>query len=345
MPNLTSPYKFLLGAILLLSFRSSAQSMHFSQFYNAPLLMNPANAALTATSDYRIGVNHRMQWLAYPSPYTTTSLYGDFQLMRNRNETNWMGLGFAFFNDNVGDGKLNLFRSEAFMSYHVQIGSFNMISFGAGGSYNSRSVNFSKFTYPLQWDGYVFDKNLSNGENKGLEKSAYTALTAGLNYAFFPNEALYMKIGVATANLNRPVESFFSGSSNKLAYRHTINAEIQMKTSDNIIINPSAFYTLQGGAKEITYGSLVIYNMSRESEIENPDRLLFGVFNRWSDAVIGVAGYQYNGMKFTAAYDFTISSLPVNAAKRTGAFEFSLVYEGLYGENSKGRSLYHCPRF
>lgn len=344
MLNLTSPYRLII-VLLLLNLQVAAQSMHFSQFYNAPLLLNPANTALTSTSDYRVGANHRMQWLAYPAPYTTTSLYGDFQLMRNKNETNWMGLGFAFFNDNVGDGKLNLFRSEAFMAYHVQIGSYNMVSFGVGGSYNSRSVNFSKFTYPLQWDGYIFDRGMSNGENKGLEKSSFTALTAGLNYAFFPNEFLYMKLGVATANLNRPVESFFSGSSNKLVYRHSINAEIQMKTSDNIIINPSAFYTIQGTAKEITYGSLVVFNMAKELEQANPDQLFFGVFNRWSDAVIGVSGYQYNGLKFTVSYDFTISSLPVNAAKRTGAIELSLVYEGLYGENSKGRSIYHCPRF
>ncbi|WP_344823014.1 PorP/SprF family type IX secretion system membrane protein [Rurimicrobium arvi] len=345
MKRLLSPYFLSLMFVFGNICPGFAQSMHFSQYYNAPLLLNPANTALTATSDFRLGVNHRMQWLAYPAPYTTTSAYGDFQLMRNQNETNWMGLGFAFFNDNVGDGQLNLFRSEIFLAYHIQIGSYNMISFGASGSYNSRSVNFSKFTYPLQWDGYIFDKTSSNGENKGLEKSAYTAVTGGINYAFFPNEALYMKVGLSTANLNKPVETFFSGSQNKLDFRHTINAEIQMKTSENIIINPSAYYSIQSGAREILFGSLVIFNMAKDFEQLTANQLLFGAFSRWGDAVIGVAGYQYNGMKFTASYDFTLSSLPANASKSTGALEVSFVYEGLYGETSKGRNIYHCPRF
>lgn len=343
--NRTKLYLSILLYILLNHTNSTAQSMHFSQYYNAPLLLNPANTALMPSADYRIGVNHRSQWVALPAPYNTTSLFGDFQALRNKNETNWMGLGFAFFNDNVGDGKLSLFRSEIFLSYHIQIGQYNMISFGASASNNQRSVNFSKFTYPVQWDGYLFDRNNPNQENKGLEKSRYNAVGAGINYAFFPNEALYLKVGLSTNNINRPTETFFAGNDNTLDFRHTANVDLLMKTSVSVIINPSAYFSTQSGARELLYGSLVMTNLSKPDEQVAANQLILGAFHRWGDAVIAVVGYQANVWRLMASYDYTISNLPVNAGKGTGAFEISLKYEGLYGENSRGRAMYHCPRF
>lgn len=330
---------------LVLSLKGKAQSMHFSQYYNAPLLLNPANTGLSPDADFRLGAQHRSQWAALPAPFTTTSVYGDFQAFRNTNETNWLGLGFAFFNDNVGDGKLNLFRSEIFVAYHVQIGLSSMISAGASASANSRSVNFSKFTYPVQWDGFLFDKNLDNQEGKGLEKSGFNSVSAGLNYAFFPNEAVYVKLGVSTANLNKPTETFFKGGQNQLDFRHTANLDLLLKTAENVIFNPSAYYSIQSGSREIIYGTLLSYNMMSPREQIAANQLIFGAYHRIGDAVIGVAGLQRNTMRFMFSYDYTISSLPVNAGKGTGALELSFRYEGLYGETSKGRRVYNCPRF
>jgi type IX secretion system PorP/SprF family membrane protein len=321
------------------------QSMHFSQYYNAPLLLNPANTALIPESDYRFGAQHRTQWAALPAPFSTTSVYGDFQAFRNRNQTNWLGVGFAFFNDNVGDGKLNLFRSEAFLAYHIQIGEIHMVSFGGSASHGSRSVNFSKFSFPVQWDGYTFNRNDPNQEGKGLEKSSYNSFSAGLNYAFFPSEAIYLKLGFSTANLNKPTETFFKGGENTLQFRHTANLDILLKTADNLIINPSAYYTTQSGSREILYGSLFLINLYKPTEQISANQMILGAYHRWDDAVIGVAGIQRNTVRFMASYDYTISSLPINAGKGTGAFELSIRYEGFYGESSKGRNLYHCPRF
>lgn len=319
--------------------------MHFSQYYNAPLLLNPANTALMPEADFQLGASHRTQWAALPAPFTTTSVYGNFQAFRNANQTNWMGLGFAFFNDNVGDGKLNLFRSEVFMAYHIEIGQSSMISAGAAASYNSRSVNFSKFSFPLQWDGFTFDRSLPSQEGKGLEKSAYNSVSAGLNYALFPTEAFYLKIGWSTANLNKPTETFFKGGQNTLDFRHSANLDLLIKTADNVIINPSAYYSTQSGAREILYGTLLLFNLAKPREQLAANQFIIGAFHRLGDAVVGVAGIQRNGLRLMASYDYTISTLPVNAGKGTGAFELSLRYEGVYGETSRGRRIYHCPRF
>lgn len=322
-----------------------AQSIHFSQFYNAPLLLNPANTALIPEADYRLGAVHRSQWAAIPAPYTTTTIYGDFQALRNRNETNWLGVGFAIFNDNVGDGKLSLFRSEALMAYHIQVGDMHMLSLGASAYHGARSVNFSKFSYPVQWDGYTFNRDNPNQEGKGLEKSSFNSFSLGLNYAFFPNDAMYLKVGFATANINKPTETFFKDSDNKLAYRHSANIDLMLKTAANVILNPSAYYSTQSGAKELIYGTTVLVNMYKPTEQIAANQLIFGAYHRLGDAVVGLVGLQRNGLRFTTSYDYTISALPINAGKGTGALELAIRYEGFYGENGKGRNLYHCPRF
>lgn len=328
------------------SFRCAAQGMHFSQYYNAPLLLNPANAALMPDNDYRIGVNYRQQWSAIPVPFATASAYGDFQLLRNKNETNWLGIGFAFFNDRTGDGNLSLFQSEIALAYHIQIGSYNMISFGVSASSVQRKVDFNKLSYDIQWNGFIYDRDQPNYEGKGVEKTSYAAVNAGLNYAFFPNEFLYVKVGAGLANINQPKESFMNFD-NKLEYRPTGNLDVKFRSNSNLIINPSAYYSTQSGSYELVYGSLFSYAVGNMDELDAntpaPYQFIAGGFHRMNDAVIGVVGFSYNNLNIIASYDYTISKLALSATG-AGSFEISLKYEGLYNESSKGRRTYHCPR-
>jgi type IX secretion system PorP/SprF family membrane protein len=341
-----SKYSILLFVFALYFMeRGNAQSMHFSQFYNAPLLINPANTGLLSENDYRVGANHRSQWVAHPAPYYSTSAYGDFQVLPNEERSNWMGIGLAFYNDNVGDGKLSLFRSEAFMAYHIMLGEYNMISFGGSASYNSRSINFSKYSFPMQWDGSTFNRRLDNQENKGLEKASYFAVNAGLNYAYLPHEDLYVKVGLGVANLNRPLESFYTNNKNYLSLRYFVNADVLYKVNPSFIINPLAYYSRQGTAQEIVFGSQVLFNLAKPDEQVSNNQFILGAFNRFNDAVIGVVGLQYFGVRFTLSYDYTISSLPTNSGKGSGALELSLRYEGVYYQGSRANRKFHCPRF
>lgn len=319
-----------------------AQGMHFSQYYNAPMLLNPANTALMPENDYRLGVNYRKQWATVPVPYRTYSAYADFQALRNRNTTNWLGLGLAFFNDKVGNGDLSLSRTEAFVAYHLQLGYNSMISAGLSGGYSRRSVDFSKLTFDMQWDGFGFNTALANGEKGYVGSTSFFDVGAGVNYAYFPNENVYIKVGAGLAHINRPKESFYS-MTNKMGMRPTGNVDALFRLNAGFIFNPSVYYTTQKGAYELLYGSLFQFNVGGgEGRLSN--QLILGAFHRWNESVIGTFGYQWSGMKLMSSYDFTISKLGrYNGGN--GAFELSVVYEGLYGDNSRGRQSYNCPRF
>jgi type IX secretion system PorP/SprF family membrane protein len=319
--------------------------MHFSQYYNAPLLLNPANTALMPDDDFRFGMNYRNQWAAVPVPYNTFSAYGDCKVGGNKNNedhNNWLGLGLAFFNDKAGDGNLSLVQVQGSVAYHLQLSRFTMLSAGLSGAYVQRSVNYNDLTFDAQWDGFTFNSVLGNGEKVGIIKTNYETVNAGLNFAWFPNDNVYIKLGGSVLNINQPEESFYN-SGNTVGYRPIGDLDMLFKTGPVLIVNPSIYYTTQDGASELVFGSL-FRTVLTEERSNLPAQLILGVFDRWGDAIIGVAGVQVGSIQFMASYDFTVSALaPYNASY--GALEFSLIYTGKYNKNQGIRKMYNCPRF
>ena len=337
--------KVTLASALLIAaaVKVEAQSIHFSQYYNAPMLLNPANTALMPEDDYRVGLNYRNQWATVPVPYSTFSAFADFKTFSSSDglTTNWLGIGGAVFNDVAGDGNLALTRFEGFAAYHLGVGTYSMLSLGLSGGYAQRSVNYDNLTFDSQWDGFKFNTSQASNEPKGIIKTTYTTIGAGINYAYFPNDNVYMKFGAGVANINQPVESFYGGS-NKLGIRPTADVDILFKANDTWILNPSVYFATQKGAYELVYGTMFqVYVGGRQETY--PTQLILGIYNRLNESIIGVIGFEWGKVRLTSSYDITISSLaPYNSA--SGAFELSLIYQGVYG-GDKGRRNYNCPRF
>src|SRR6201990_792280 len=90
----------LVGLLILISVTwVTAQDPQFSQFYAAPLYLNPAFAG--STNQARIGLNYRNQWPAIDANFTTFSAFADFYLedynsgvgvIINRDYVNLVGL-------------------------------------------------------------------------------------------------------------------------------------------------------------------------------------------------------------------------------------------------------------
>ncbi len=334
-------YTYLLVVLMLVAaqHRSAGQGMHFSQYYNAPMLLNPANTALMSDADFRLGANYRTQWASVPVPFNTFSGFADFQLLRNHNLTNWMGLGLAMFNDKAGDGQLGLSRYEGFIAYHIQTGNYSMFSVGLSGAYVQRSVDFSKLTFDRQWDGFKFDATAYNEETGWKGETSFIDVGAGINYAYYPSEFTYIKLGIGLAHVNQPKESFYA-MDNKVQMRPMANLDAIFVTSDMFTLNPSVYYTRQGGAQELVYG-IQAKAFIGEDNNGDPTNVIFGAYHRYGDAVIPVLGFQWGGLKLVTSYDFTLSDLS-NDVKYNGALEFALIYEGRY---SGDRDKMNCPRF
>lgn len=319
----------------------SAQGLHFSQFYNAPLLLNPANTALMSVDDYRVGVNYRSQWSNVPVPYNTFSAYGDCQLFSNAEGTNWMGMGAVFYNDVAGDGNLKLTRGDFSLAYHVQTGTSFMISAGLSAAYATRSVDYNKLTFDMQWDRFKFDKNLPNGEQINIIQTNFFDVGGGVNFSFFPNEAVFIKLGGSVAHINQPTETFYN-QTNKMGIRPMISLDGTFLLENNISLSPAVYYTSQRGAQEIVAGTLVgatVYGKGKANI-----SVIAGGHYRVSDAVIASLGMQFGSLRILSSYDYTTSSM-TSGTKIGGAFEFSIMYQGQYGERVRTAKNMNCPRF
>src|SRR6476661_4653927 len=96
-----------------------AQDLHFSQFFNSPLVTNPANTGFIPEGDYRLGVNYRNQWASITAfPYKTMSAFGDVQVMPNQENTGWLGVGGLILRDVAGTGSLTSTKIYGSVAYH-----------------------------------------------------------------------------------------------------------------------------------------------------------------------------------------------------------------------------------
>ncbi|HNB80694.1 MAG TPA: PorP/SprF family type IX secretion system membrane protein [Chitinophagaceae bacterium] len=334
-----STLTILFAAFLL---KAGAQGLHFSQYNNAPMLMNPANTGLLQDNDWRAGVNFRNQWATVPVPYNTFSVFADCGLMRSAWETSWLGAGLGIWRDVAGNGNLALTKIQGNLAYHVLMSDNSSLSAGLGAAYNQRSVDFSKLTYDAQWDEFSFNQNLPSNETNLTKKSSFLDLSAGMNFAYYNNSNLYMKLSVGARNVNQPVETFY-GSSNRLGLRPMANFELTYKASDNVIINPSVYYSRQKKASELVGGSMFSFNVG-ENRVAGNNEFMIGAFYRNGDAVIGAAGYKFRQHKVTFSYDHTVSQMS-SGNKGLGAFELSLILQGNYKPGNEILNTYGCPRF
>src|SRR5215217_7469837 len=70
----------------------AAQDIHFSQFFEAPLLRNPSLAGIFS-GDYRVQAVYRDQWNSVTTAYKTVSLNGEYKMpVGNANDFLTVGL-------------------------------------------------------------------------------------------------------------------------------------------------------------------------------------------------------------------------------------------------------------
>ncbi len=336
-------YLLLLITIASIQHDGIAQDLHFSQYYNAPMLLNPANTALLQNSDWRAGINYRNQGATIPVPYNTFSIFSDFGLMRNQWDNAWLGTGVAVWRDVAGNGNLALTKVQGNLAAHILTGEKTSFSAGLGIVYNQRSVDFSKLTYDVQWDEFSFNKSVDNQETFSVQKTTFMDLNAGVNFSYYNNDNFFAKISVAASHLNQPTETFY-GQTNKLGLRPILNLDIVYKANDNIMLSPSVYYTRQKKASELVGGTLLNINASGGMASLDANEILLGIFYRNKDAVIGVAGYKWKQNRITVNYDNTVSKLS-SGNNGVGAMEISLIIQGNYQKGEDRTKAYGCPRF
>ena len=336
-------------ASLVLTFlllqQSYSQDLHFSQWFNSPLTTNPANTGFIPDADYRLGANYRNQWSNIMSvPYKTMSIWGDAQVFRDRIESGWVGVGGAILRDVAGSGQLTSTKVYASLAYHQMVGEAHLLSAGFNMGWANKRISTVDLKFPDQFDGKFFDQNLPTSVVIDNPNINYFDFQAGINYAYFPTENLYINGGVSAHHLNRPRESFFSATNvaldDRISPRYIAFANAGIKMSDMVILNPMAYFTTQAKSSELVGGANLQYNLSGDGQT----LLTGGLYWRPGDAFIPMVGFEWNNIRLSFSYDATSSPLK-NYNNSRGAYEFALLYGGMYSEYNGSRRQSFCPSF
>lgn len=321
-----------------------AQDLHFSQFFNNPLLTNPANTGFIPDADYRLGASYRNQYSNIMSvPYKTMSIYGDAQVFRDRLETGWLGVGGVILRDVAGSGSLTSTKIYGSVAYHQMLGLSSLLTAGFNVGWANKRIDQSKLTFPDQFDGRFFDSKLPTQVQLINNSVSYFDMQAGINYAYFPTSNAFINVGYSIHHVNTPKETFFEEDdpgTNRIAMRHIAFLNGIFKVADNVIVNPNIYYTNQASSSELLFGLNGAYDLSGGGD----KQLIAGLYYRLGDAVVPMVGLEINNIRFTFSYDVTTSSLK-NFNHSLGASEFNLLKKGFYNEFEGNRQQTLCPVF
>jgi len=336
---------FLLMVMLGSSTVGHAQDLHFSQFMNSPLTTNPANTGFIPDGDYRLGVNYRNQWASVMAvPYKTMSAFGDVQIMKDRLENGWVGLGGVVLKDVAGSGNLTSTKVYGSVAYHQMLGYSSLLSLGFNVGYANKQINTTHLRFPDQFDGFFFDNKLPTSAQLNRNSVGYLDMQVGMNYAYFPTERVYVNTGLSVHHVNRPRESFFESDDasfdNRLSRRYIGFLNGSLMINDQWIINPNAYFTMQSKASELVVGANANYNLSGDGEYQ----LIGGLYYRSNESVIPLIGLGYKDFMLSFTYDATMSTLK-NYNGTRGAMEFSLIKQGVFSTYNGNRRQSICPTF
>jgi len=111
----------LVALNLIFAFSVQSQDLHLSQFFETPLLRNPALAGIF-TGDVRVQAVYRDQWNSVTSGYRTGSLSGEYKVPVGKGD-DYVTWGMQLFYDRAGTVSFTQTKILPALNYHKSISS------------------------------------------------------------------------------------------------------------------------------------------------------------------------------------------------------------------------------
>ena len=331
--------------ILLTSLQVKSQDIHFSQFFEAPLLRNPALAGLFA-GDVRLQSVYRNQWQSISVPYQTVSLNGEYKIPVNKSE-NYLTVGGEILYDKAGTIALTATSVLPALNYHKSLSDVRSmyLSLGFMGGIVQRRLDRSKVTTNSQFDGLNYNGNLADGESFGKNTYTYFDGTAGLSFntqvGTNINDNMY--VGVSYHHFNKAPKISFYGTANlEMIPKLVLSGGIKKTVSDYSYFTVEADYSTQGPLTEFIGGFLYSYKL--DDLDESRYSISGGAVLRWNDAFVPVGKLEIKPLSISLSYDINISNLS-SATAGLGGVELGISYQKYLSKGNSSKEAVRCPRF
>lgn len=336
---------FLIVLLSLIVLSARAQDMQFSQYYQAPLYLNPGYTGITPQQ--RVVFNNRVQWPNLPQAFTTYSASYDIFVEELRS-----GFGVLLTSDKMGSAGWQTSTVNLLYSFKVRITDKLVFSPGLVFGYGTHGIDRSKLRLG---DGLEYERDgdyfSTDDAQRRLGRQNYFDFGTGF---LLYSRSLWL--GAAFHHLNKPNLSLL-GDVSRLPVKTSIHGGARINLSrggprSNLgridYLTPSFIYRFQGKTfSQLDLG--VNYHI---------DPVSVGVWYRgkpfqktvinsiYQDAIVLSLGMYFKKFTIGYSYDFTISEL---ATATGGSHEVSLVVE--FSSKPAGRNvkkkyrLIPCPTF
>ncbi len=304
---------------ILAFFDVKAQDPVFSQYYSAPLQLNPAFAGVGYAPNFV--ANYRNQWPSLNAYQTYAVSYDQFVSPLNS------GFGLMVLTDDAGQGLIKTNKASGFFAYRVQVNNDLFIKIGAEVGLVQTRYDWTKFEFLDQIDP-ILGKTSPGGIPFPTEEvppadptNVYFDASAGM---LVYNKTFYG--GFSVKHLNTPNETILFVNDNlsgglPIRYSFHGGAQIQLvegnKRRPSAFISPNIMYVRQGDFGQTNVGAYVSYGA-----------VFAGAWFRHarttSDAAIALIGVEQGVFKIGYSYDFTVSNLNNVSGGTGGSHEISL---------------------
>jgi type IX secretion system PorP/SprF family membrane protein len=325
-----------------------AQDFHLSQFFNTPLLRNPALAGIF-TGDVRVQSVYRNQWQSIGFPYQTHVLGGEYKFQVGRGD-DYMTVGGVAVYDQAGIMKLKTLQVMPVINFHKSLSGLRnaYLSGGFSAGVVSRNFDGQNLTFDNQYTGGRFVPGSATGERfTGLSRSFFD-ISTGLSFNTDLTENSIIYIGASLWHFHKPQVNFFS-TQLQLNPKWQFNAGIRSNLSPDLVLTAEANYLQQGPYNETIGGLGLMYRIPNSMPYGTDNELAalavgFGAYMRLGDAIIPYLQISYKHLDIGLSYDVNVSRLKV-ASQGRGGFELSLSYRGFVQQSSAAIRSVLCPRF
>lgn len=303
-----------------------AQDIHYSQFFNTPILINPAYTGYF-DGDWQVSAAYRNQWKSIAQPFRT--LFMDYERQFYIKNHHISG-GAYLFNDRSGDVALSATQFVLSGAYHTTIYN-HQINGGIQIGYMNKSVDYGNNTFPGQFDYTTggFNPNMGGAPANSGERLSYFDVNVGFGWrkkiGKFQPEG-----GFSVFHLNRPKESFYDNDV-RLPLKSSFNAALKIDLSTSLYVFPRFVLMSQSKARNFLVGSEVGYALTSNSA--GVRQIYGGIYTRntivnKTDAMVFNIGVLVRNISIGISYDINVSTLKEYTNNR-GAFELTFIYRSL----------------
>jgi type IX secretion system PorP/SprF family membrane protein len=331
-------------SILILFFtctRVLAQDLNFSQFYELPLLRNPALAGIY-TGDFRATSAFRSQWGSVTVPYTSQAMSLEMKTGVSQVSDNYFSVGVQMTRDMAGDSKFGKTQVLPMIAFHkvmsAERDAYLTLAF-MGGVVQQRfdptqlrfDDEFQNGVYTPRSTSQIFTQTQLN----------YLDAAVGLSYASEFNNGIRYYIGGGLFHFTNPKVAFYQQDEIRLSRKYIANAGFSLPISDyqNFIVYMDYFQ--QGGFSQGQGGFLYRNQLWSEDE-DRVVSLTGGAIFRWNDAIIPVLRLDYHKIGVGLSYDANFSKLRT-ASQFRGGLELTLSFKSYLNIRNSSLEKTKCP--